>query len=191
MSGQVPAAVVLGAARVVLGILWVNEALIKLRAGFGAADIALVVVAASHNSRVPEGFTLLADAVMRPLAPLFGVGVPMCELALGVLLIAGVATLPAAALSSATLLLYWSSDQLTPAYPLMGALGLLALLWPALARRFGVTELLGRGCGGAVPDRSPPATGREPGTSARRFAADSSNERGTPTRRRRGPSSLR
>ncbi|MEV7828465.1 hypothetical protein [Microbacterium enclense] len=142
MSTRAVGGAVLSAARVALGILWVNEAVVKLHAGFGAADIALVVDAAAHKSRIPEAFMLFADTVMRPLAPLFGAGVPLWELALGALLIAGVVTLPAAALSSATLLLYWSSDQLTPVYPLMGALGLVVLLWPALARRFGLTKLL-------------------------------------------------
>lgn len=136
------ARVVVGAVRVVLGILWVGEAVLKLRAGFGAADIALVVDAASRGTRIPEGFRLFAEGVMGPLAPLFGATVPLWELALGALLIAGVATLPAAALSSATLALYWSSDQLTAVYPLMAALGIVILLWPETARRFGVSRLL-------------------------------------------------
>jgi thiosulfate dehydrogenase [quinone] large subunit len=136
------ARVVLGAARVALGILWVGEAIVKLRAGFGAADIALVVDAASRGTRIPEGFRLFAEGVMGPLAPLFGATVPLWELALGVLLIAGVATLPAAALSSFTLVLYWSSDQLTAVYPLMAVLGVGILLWPSTARRYGVSRLL-------------------------------------------------
>ena len=65
MSRQIPAAVVLGAGRVALGILWLNEAVVKLHAGFGAADIALVVNAAAHNSRIPEAFTLIADTDRR------------------------------------------------------------------------------------------------------------------------------
>lgn len=123
------------AARVGLGVLWVAEGVQKVAAGFGAADIALVVEAA-HTSRIPAAFTAVADTVLRPLAPLFGVGVPLWELLLGFLLAAGVAPRAAAIASTSTLLTYWSSDQLTPAYPLAGVLGLLVLAAPVAARRW-------------------------------------------------------
>ncbi|MFF8185950.1 hypothetical protein ACF044_01660 [Microbacterium sp. NPDC016588] len=132
-------------ARVVLGALWLWEGTTKVRAGFGAADIGLVAAAAGPNSRVPGYFALFAGDVLGPLAGLFGVVIPLLELALGAALVAGVLTLPAAAASLATLLLYWSSDQLITEYPLMAALSAIVLIWPGAARRFGLTALLRRG----------------------------------------------
>lgn len=146
-----PVGTVIVTARVGLGILWVHEGLQKVDAGFGAADIALVVETA-HTSRIPAVFAWFADTVMRPLAPLFGVGVPLWELLLGFLLIVGVAPRAAAIASTATLLTYWSSDQLAPVYPLAGFLGLLVLVAPLAARRWTLDHAITAGRRrGAVP----------------------------------------
>lgn len=143
--------VIVTAARVGLGVLWVDEGVHKVAAGFGAADIALVVEAA-HTSRIPAVFAAFADTVMRPLAPLFGVGVPLWELLLGFVLIVGVAPRAAAIASTATLLTYWSSDQLAPVYPLAGFLGLLVLAAPLAARRWTLDHAITAGRRrGAVP----------------------------------------
>ncbi len=131
-----------GAARVALGVLWLIEGVIKLRAGFGAPDILLVADSAANNSRVPDYFAPMGE-LMRALSGLFGVGIPLLELALGVLLIIGVIPRIAALASIGTLALYWSADQLAAQYPLMLVLAAVVLAiprsgeWslPALVRR--------------------------------------------------------
>ncbi|MFE7505932.1 hypothetical protein [Promicromonospora sp. NPDC057488] len=140
------AAVVLTtAARVALGLLWINEGLIKYRAGFGAADIRLVADGAAASSRVPGYFQVFAEHVLGPASGLFGVLMPLLEVGLGVALVAGVLTLPVALASVATLLSYWSADQLTESYPVMVALAVVLVAWPALASRVSVTALVRRG----------------------------------------------
>lgn len=138
------AAVVMTAARVALGVLWLNEGLIKYRAGFGAADIQLVVDGAAANSRVPGYFQVFAEHVLGAAPGLFGVLMPLLETGLGVALIAGVLTLPAALAGVLTLMTYWSADQLTASYPVMVALGVLLIVWPLVATRFSATALVVR-----------------------------------------------
>lgn len=107
-----------GAARVTLGILWLMEGVVKVRAGFSGADIVLVAESTAGNSRVPDYFAPLGE-VMRALSGLFGIGIPILELALGVLLIAGLAPRVTALVGASTLALYWAADQLAPQYPVM------------------------------------------------------------------------
>lgn len=66
---------------------------------------------------------------------------PALEVVLGALLILGIVTPLAAFASIGTLMLYWSADQLTAAYPAMVVLSALVLLVPG-AGRFGVGRLL-------------------------------------------------
>ena len=134
--------VVLGAARVVLGVLWLREGIVKYRAGFGEADILLVADGANSNTRIPEFFTLFADHVLRPFAELAGFAVPLIEVGLGVALIAGVMTLPIALASLLNLMTYWCSDLLVGEYPIMGVLSGLLIAWPALASKFSVPAIV-------------------------------------------------
>lgn len=130
MTGRRPAlAVSLGsdAARVVAGALWLTEGIVKYRAGFGAADILLVAGGADGNGRAPSYLGLLAEA-MRAAPGLFGGVVPAGEIALGVLLVAGVFGRWAAFASIGTLMLYWASDQLIGQYPVMALLAAAVLL---------------------------------------------------------------
>lgn len=138
------APVLTGAARVALGLLWLNEGLIKYRAGFGSADILLVADSASTNSRVPEFFALFAENVLGRFPEFFGSMMPLLEVGLGVALVLGVLTLPAAVASVGLLMTYWLADQLTDAYPVMVVLAALLLLWPLAARRISVTALVTR-----------------------------------------------
>jgi thiosulfate dehydrogenase [quinone] large subunit len=132
------------AARVALGVLWLNEGLIKYRAGFGAADIQLVVDGAAANSRVPGFFQAFAEHVLGAAPGLFGVVMPLLEVGLGIALVAGVLTLPVAFVSVGTLLSYWSADQLTASYPVMVALAAVVIAWPLVASRISVTTLVRR-----------------------------------------------
>lgn len=128
-SRSLAAPLVGGAARVALGVLWLIEGMIKVRAGFGSADILLVADSAANNSRVPDYFAPLGE-VMRALSGLFGIGIPVLEFALGILLILGVLPRIAALASIGTLALYWSADQLAPQYPVMMVLTALVLAIP-------------------------------------------------------------
>ncbi|MFK0071960.1 DoxX family membrane protein [Arthrobacter woluwensis] len=138
------APLVVGAVRVVLGILWLNEGITKYRAGFGPADILLVAGSASGNSRVPEFFQWFATGVLGKAPELFGVLMPLLETGLGVALILGVLTLPAAVGSVVTLMTYWMADQLIAQYPVMVLLSLCVVLWPHGAMRFSLDALLQR-----------------------------------------------
>ncbi|WP_051172042.1 DoxX family membrane protein [Microbacterium indicum] len=133
-----------GAARLALGVLWILEGATKYRAGFGAADIRLVVSSAEQNPRVPGAFTAFAESVMAPLSGLFGVGIPLLEVALGALLVAGLATRLVAAAGAATLALYWLSDQLIWQYPAMAVLAVVVLLSGSAAGRWGADGWIGR-----------------------------------------------
>lgn len=146
LRGALPLAAVAltTAARVALGVLWINEGLIKYRAGFGAADIQLVADGAAASSRVPGYFQVFAEHVLGPASGLFGVLMPLLEVGLGVALVAGVLTLPVALASVGTLLSYWSADQLTDSYPVMIALAVVLVAWPALASRVSVSALVRR-----------------------------------------------
>lgn len=134
-----------------LGALWCVEGVVKIRSGFGSADILLVADGASGNTRVPGWFAPLG-ALMRGIPAVFGIGIPVLELALGAVfavLAAGallavlrrrpakarwrqrIATIAAVA-SGGTLALYWASDQLIAQYPAMLLLSLLLLALEAL-----------------------------------------------------------
>lgn len=137
------ATVLFGAARVVLGGLWLHEGLFKLGAHFGRADILLVADGASGSgTRVPGYFGIFADHVLRVVPGLFGVMTPLMEITLGMALIVGVLTLPVAATSLLTLMMYWSSDQLVAQYPVMGVLSVLVILGSVWATRVSLTTVL-------------------------------------------------
>lgn len=149
-----------GALRILLGVLWIHEAVIKYRAGFDGADIRLVADSTTTNTRVPEFFTLFSDGIMHPLSDLFGVLMPALEMLLGILLILGVLTLPATIGSTLTLAIYWSADLLVTQYPIMVALGVVLLLFPLAATRYSATHLwVGRRRGATGPSLalSPPS----------------------------------
>lgn len=116
-------------ARIILGVLWLGEGIVKYRAGFGAADIVLVADGFAANSRAPQWFAPVA-AVMDAVPQLFGIGIPLLELGLGLALIAGLFSRLAAVGSALTLVLYWSTDQLTWQYPLMAALSTAVIALP-------------------------------------------------------------
>jgi thiosulfate dehydrogenase [quinone] large subunit len=126
----------------VLGALWLHEGLFKYRAGFGRADILLVVDSVSSNRRVPGFFVAFSDFALKGAPGVFGVAMPLVETLLGVALILGVATLPAAIASILTLLTYWSADQLVNQYPVMAALSILIIIWPVAAARISTTTLI-------------------------------------------------
>lgn len=130
------ASLISGAARVALGVLWLIEGVVKYRAGFGAADIQLVVDSTASNSRVPWWFSPIGG-FMDAAPELFGIVMPALEVLLGILLIAGILTPLAAFASIGTLMLYWGADQLATQYPVMVVLSAVVLLAPG-AGRFGV-----------------------------------------------------
>lgn len=140
-TGSFVAPALVGAARVALGVFWLLEGLLKYRAGFGASDILLVADGAQTNTRVPGYFSAFAEATMRQVPGLFGFAIPLLETTLGVVLVLGLFTRVAAVVSVLTLLLYWSSDQLIWQYPVMAALSVVVVMWPAAARRFSVSML--------------------------------------------------
>lgn len=136
------ASIIFGAARAALGILWLHEGLFKYTAHFGRADILLVVDSAKSNSRVPEYFGLIARHILGTSPSLFGFAIPLLETALGVALLIGVVSIPAALASLLTLMTYWSSDQLIAQYPIMGALSAVVIAWPVWAARLSTTALV-------------------------------------------------
>lgn len=133
-----PLALAAGGVRVVLGLLWLGEAITKFRAGFGAADILLV----GQSPRVPEWFAVVREP-MQALPDLFGIGIPLFEAVLAVTLILGLWPRIAAFVSIGTLGLYWASDQLIGEYPVMLVLSALVLAVPSVGR-FGVLAFLRR-----------------------------------------------
>ncbi|WOQ16136.1 hypothetical protein [Raineyella sp. W15-4] len=133
-----------GVARVVLGALWLREGIVKYHAHFGAADILLVVGSTESNTRVSDAFRTFAAVVLAGWPGLFGFAVPLLETGLGVALILGILSLPAAFGSVATLMFYWSADQLIAQYPVMVLLSVVVLTWPVAAGRFSATPLVGR-----------------------------------------------
>ena len=135
------ASIIFGAARVALGILWPREGTFKYRAHFGRADILLVAHGSKSNSRVPGYFESFAGHILGSWPGLFGVVIPLLETALGVVLVFGVLTLPAALASLLTLMTYWSSDQLIAQYPVMGILSAVVITWSVRAARFSATSL--------------------------------------------------
>lgn len=136
------APVVFGAARVALGGLWLHEGIFKYSAHFGRADILLVAEGAKSNSRVPGFFAGFAEQVLGSWPGLFGFVIPLLETALGVALVLGVFTLPAALASVFTLMTYWSSDQLIAQYPIMGILSAIVMVSSPWAARLSVTSLV-------------------------------------------------
>jgi thiosulfate dehydrogenase (quinone) large subunit len=136
------ASISFGAARVALGILWLHEGIFKYTAHFGRADILLVAGSAKSNSRVPEYFSVFAGRILGSWPGLFGFVIPFLETALGVALVIGVLTLPAALASLLTLMTYWSSDQLIAQYPIMGILSAVVIAWSAWAARLSATTLI-------------------------------------------------
>lgn len=136
------ASIFLGAARVALGVLWLHEGFFKYSAHFGRADILLVADGAKSNHRVPEYFGVIAQHLLGNWPSLFGVAIPLLETALGVVLVIGVLSLPAALASLLTLLTYWSSDQLIAQYPIMGSLSAIVIAWPVWAARLSTTALV-------------------------------------------------
>jgi len=152
------APVLTGAVRVALGVLWLNEGITKYRAGFGRADILLVAGSASGNSRVPGFFQWFAENVLGRVPELFGVVMPLLETGLGIALILGILTLPAAVGSVFTLMTYWLADQLIGQYPVMVLLSLCVLLWPLSASRFSLTSLLLKAGRRRLPDPGGPFT---------------------------------
>jgi thiosulfate dehydrogenase [quinone] large subunit len=143
-GGSLVASILLGATRVALGGLWLNEGLFKFRAGFAADDILLVADSASHNSRVPEFYQAFADGPLRTFSEVLGIGIPLLESGLGIVLVLGLLTRPAAIGSVLLLTSYWLADQLIAQYPIMLLLAVPLLCWPLAASRFGLTALLER-----------------------------------------------
>jgi thiosulfate dehydrogenase [quinone] large subunit len=143
-SWTLAAPIAVGAARVGLGVLWLHEGIFKYSAHFGRADILLVADGAKSNSRVPEYFSWFAEHVLRAWPSVIGILTPLLETLLGVVLVLGVVSLPAAMGSLLTLMTYWSSDQLIAQYPVMGALSVVVIAWPVLATRFSTTALVER-----------------------------------------------
>ena len=141
------ASILFGAVRVGLGLLWLHEGYVKLRAHFGTADILLVVDGASANSRVPEYFRFVAEHLLRPTAHLAGIMTPLTEVALGLVLVLGVVSMPAAVVSAGLLAVYWSSDQLIAQYPVMAVLSVGVVAGHAYSDRWSVVELVRRRSG--------------------------------------------
>ena len=141
-AGQRVAAIAATLARVVLGILWINEGILKYQAGFGRADILLVVQSTAHNPRVPEFYRFFTATALGGAPDLFGFGVPLVEVCLGVALIAGVLTLPAALGSVALLCSYWLADQLIVQYPIMIGLSVVVATFVRAASTFSLSALV-------------------------------------------------
>ncbi|HZZ52012.1 MAG TPA: hypothetical protein VFE65_34380 [Pseudonocardia sp.] len=139
--GDFAAGLVLGVARIALGALWLHEGWFKYHANFGRADIQLVVGSVDGNSRVDPNFRAFVDFALHGLPGVFGFVVPLLETVLGVALILGVATLPAAILSVLNLMNYWSADQLIPQYPIIGVLSVLVVAFAGHAALFSTTSL--------------------------------------------------
>lgn len=141
-SGQRAAAIVAALARIALGALWINEAILKWHAGFGRADILLVVQSTAHNPRVPDFYKFFTANALGVAPSLFGFAVPLIEFGLGVALILGVLTLPAALVSVAELCNYWLADQLIVQYPIMIALSAVVATFAPSASRYSITALV-------------------------------------------------
>lgn len=139
-SARVAPALV-GAARVALGVLWLHEGIVKYRAGFGAADIGFVVDGAANNPRVPAPFAAVVETLLGAAPGLFGALMPLLEVLLGALLVAGVLTRVAACVSVVTLMTYWLADLLVGQYPVMVLLSVVVLLFPAAAAAWSLPSL--------------------------------------------------
>ena len=142
IRGARGAAIAATLARVALGALWINEGILKYHAGFGRADILLVVQSTAHNPRVPDFYKFFTANALGRAPDLFGFGVPLLEMGLGVALVLGILTLPAALVSVAELCNYWFADQLITQYPIMIALSVAVAAFPRAASRYSVTSLV-------------------------------------------------
>jgi thiosulfate dehydrogenase [quinone] large subunit len=138
------ASILFGAVRVGLGLLWLHEGYVKLRAHFGSADILLVVDGASANSRVPEYFRFVAEHLLRPTAHLAGVVTPLTEVALGLVLVLGVFSMLSATASAGLLAVYWSSDQLIAQYPVMALLSVGVIVGQGYSSHWSIMTLVHR-----------------------------------------------
>ncbi|MCS3779905.1 hypothetical protein [Tsukamurella ocularis] len=152
------ATVAVVAARIALGAAWLHEGYVKYHAGFGRSDILLVVGSATGNPRVPGSFAWFATEVMGRFAAVFGILVPLTEVALGVAALIGLVPRATAFVATGLLGFYWAADQLVMQYPVMVVLAATVLAGGELARRWTPTAALssrlrGRGRGRA-PARS-------------------------------------
>lgn len=129
-------------ARVTLGALWLHEGIVKYHAGFGRADILLVVQSAASNDRVPGFYRTFTRDVAGHIPTAFGIGVPLLEVSLGIALILGIATLPVTLLSAFQLCNYWSADQLVTQYPVMLALSVAVAAFASSASRINLRTTL-------------------------------------------------
>ncbi|WP_018177482.1 DoxX family protein [Jongsikchunia kroppenstedtii] len=127
--------------RVALGIFWLHEGYVKYHAGFGRADILLVVNSTQSNSRVPHFYQLFTEHVLGNAPAFFGVLVPLIEVGLGVALILGVFTVPVALASVAQLCNYWFADQLITQYPIMLFLSAVVIALAPWASRYSVMSI--------------------------------------------------
>lgn len=141
-TGSTVAALAATVARVVLGVFWLHEGIVKYHAGFGRADILLVVSSAAQNPRVPGFYRVFTNDVLGHVPTLFGVVVPLVETSLGLALIVGLLTLPAALMSVVQLCSYWLADQLIAQYPVMIALSALVILGGLSSSRYSLTTVL-------------------------------------------------
>lgn len=116
--------------RLALGVFWLREAIIKWHAGFGAADINLVVESTRTNDRVPGFYQYFTTHVLAAAPGLLGVVVPVLEATLGVLLFVGVTSRWVALISVGELASYWLADQLIWEYPIMLLLSAAVIAWP-------------------------------------------------------------
>ncbi|WP_246007838.1 hypothetical protein [Gordonia oryzae] len=111
VRGWLPATVVRVALGVLwLGVLWLDEGVLKYRAGFGSVDIGLVG-SSTLNPAVPAYFTAFSDHVLSRTTALFGCVMAVLEMARGVVLVLGVLILPIA-LDPFPVMTYWYADQL-------------------------------------------------------------------------------
>ena len=138
---SVAGGVAFGAARIALGALWLHEGLFKYAAHFGRSDILLVVTSVDGNTRVDPHFKAFVDFALHGWPGLFGFLVPLLETTLGVALILGVLTLPAAIVSLLNLMNYWSADQLIAQYPIIGVLSVVVIAFAGYATLFSTTSL--------------------------------------------------
>jgi thiosulfate dehydrogenase [quinone] large subunit len=136
------ATIVATLARVTLGALWINEGLLKYHAGFGRADILLVVHSTAQNPRVPDFYKFFTANALGKVPDLFGFGVPLLETCLGIALVLGIFTLPAALVSVAELCNYWLADQLITQYPIMMALSAAVATFAPSASHYSLTTVI-------------------------------------------------
>jgi thiosulfate dehydrogenase [quinone] large subunit len=142
--GQRVVAIVATLARVALGALWINEGVLKYHAGFGRADILLVVQSTAQNPRVPDLYKWFTANALGRAPDLFGFGVPLLETCLGIALVLGILTLPAALGSVAELCNYWFADQLITQYPVMMLLSIVVAVFAPAASRYSITSVVAR-----------------------------------------------